>query len=288
MNADLKNISILDTTLRDGEQQPGVTFSWKEKFKIASFLDAIGVPEVEIGTPAIGKREKEDIARLVSMGFKFQSVVWSRAKIDDIKSAYQTGANRIHISLPVSNIHLNAMEKSRFWLNQMIDDSLTCAKHYFQKISIGLQDASRCEPQFLHEIIEKVYSAGIQRIRYADTVGCLTPKETEGIFKRLHHHYPMIEWEFHGHNDYGLATANALSAAIGGAKCVNVTLGGIGERAGNTALEEFVMLLQKQLFDLSYIDTTRFYEIENLLTQNAGIYLSQNKPIIGKNCFVHK
>jgi homocitrate synthase NifV len=281
-------VLFLDTTLRDGEQQPGICFSSEGRLRIASFLDLAGVQEVELGIPAAGKYESQVIAEIVRSGFSFKSVVWSRAVAADIWKSAATGATRVHISVPVSNVHLHAMQKCGAWVMQSLQEVLPIAKDCFQEVSVGLQDASRAQKGIIAKIVELAQKEGVYRLRYADTVGLQTPFDAYNSIHKLVKKHPEIEWEYHGHNDLGMATANAWSAYVAGAKCINVTLGGIGERAGNTALEELAVTIKSRSAKFCPVHTEVFHEIPDLLRTTAGVYTSVSKAITGENCFVHK
>lgn len=281
-------VLFLDTTLRDGEQQPGICFSSEGRLRIASFLDLAGVQEVELGVPAAGSHECEMIAETVRSGFSFKSVVWSRAVAADIWKSAATGASRVHISVPVSMVHLLAMQKSPQWVLESLRDVLPVAKDCFPEVSVGLQDASRANVESMHRIIDLVQNYGITRIRYADTVGLHTPFDVFKELGSLVKMHPNVCWEYHGHNDLGMATANAWSAVLAGVQCINVTLGGIGERAGNTALEELAVVIKSKNKKRCIVHTEMFYQIPDLLRETAGVFTHVNKAITGQNCFIHK
>src|ERR1035437_2550441 len=166
---------FIDTTLRDGEQSPGVVFSLQEKIRIAALLNGAGVPEIEIGTPAMGDTEIQDIRTICDMGFNFKTLSWCRATKNDIRSASSAGTNGVHISFPVSNILMNAMGKNPTWVIQQLKELIDFATPMFGYVTIGAQDASRAESSFLKEFVCAASALGASRVRLADTVGLLNP-----------------------------------------------------------------------------------------------------------------
>lgn len=229
---------LVDTTLRDGEQAAGVVFSPEEKLKMVTMLDQAGIPWIEAGIPAMGRREQETLKSMLALPLKSALIAWNRAKSEDIQASVSCGFSYIHVSLPVSDLHIaHKLRKSRDWVLEQLRhvleliDSLGCTAF------VGAEDASRAEPGFLLQYAETAARYGAKRIRYADTVGCLDPFET---FNRIRYLVDRcsLPVEFHGHNDFGLATANTLSAFHAGASMASVTVSGLGERAGNASLEE--------------------------------------------------
>ena len=279
---------IVDTTLRDGEQAPGVVFFQSEKIEIAGMLDKKGFEELEIGTPSMGAEEVSDMKAIVVKNFNFLSIAWCRALIADIDLAVETGVKAVNISFPVSDLHLAAMQKSREWvLNRMLE-VIPYALVRFEKVFVGAQDASRADVNFLNEFIHQALSLGAVRVRIADTVGIMTPVKVMNLFTGLCNDFPDTDFEFHAHNDLGMATANALTALQFGASGVSCTVNGLGERAGNAALEELVVALgqeniEEEKYKLSIISK---------LSEKVSFYSKQEvhstKPIVGENAFVHE
>jgi len=283
-----RHIHIIDSTLRDGEQAPGVVFSLKEKLRIAELLDKAGVPELEIGTPAIGHDEIEVMQAIVNAGFKFKTLAWCRAKVEDIDAARKTKTNGINISFPVSHRHLEAMGKNQQWVIQNLKDMIQYASSHFEYIAIGAQDASRANINFLLDFIGEARNLGASRIRIADTVGCLNPMTTAKLFKRLLTHNPDFDFEFHGHNDLGMATANTFCAINTGAKSASVTINGLGERAGNAALEQVVIALDFNRFNNHGINTKIFQELCEFVSRSSNISIPENAPIMGSKSLLHE
>lgn len=235
---------LIDTTLRDGEQAAGVVFSGMEKLAIAAGLDAAGVRWIEAGTPAMGREEAEAMRLILGAGLQARVFAWNRACQDDIAASLACGFEFLHISVPVSDLHLHRkLKKSREWMLDQLSSAVLLARSHGCTVSVGAEDASRACPEQFLELAELSARLGAVRIRYADTVGCLDPLRTRQVMRRLVSHC-LLPIEFHAHNDFGLATANTIAALQSGARYASVTAGGIGERAGNAVLEEVAELVR--------------------------------------------
>ena len=279
---------IIDTTLRDGEQAPGVVFSLNEKMEIARRLDELGIPELEIGTPAISKPEQNDIRCLINQGFSFQSTCWCRAAKIDLQAALNTGASRVNLSFPVSDVQLNALGKSRKWVIDLIPEIMKMATNWFDFVAVGAQDASRANIHFLKEYILAVQYYGAKRVRIADTVGVMNPFSVKNLFEDLSTAFPGFDFEFHGHNDLGMATANHVVALTSGASSVSLTVNGLGERAGNAPLEEVIFALKYSYgIDLNF-DGKLLTELSSLVAEISGRKLPASKPVTGEMAFSHE
>jgi len=279
---------FIDTTLRDGEQSPGVVFSLHEKIRICSLLDKVGVPELEIGTPAMGRRETEEIRTLCSMGFEFKTIAWCRGNIKDIKLAARSGTDSVHISFPVSSIHLKAMEKDELWVLEHLLETMDEAMSLFESVSVGAQDASRASSSFLKEFVGAAKFAGASRIRLADTVGILNPFSATGLVSSIHDLYRDLPIEFHGHNDLGMATANTVAAFLAGASCLSTTVNGLGERAGNAAMEEVAMALELSAGIRQPLNTGYFSELSECVSKASGRRINESKPVTGSMVLTHE
>ncbi|GAO28550.1 homocitrate synthase/isopropylmalate synthase family protein [Geofilum rubicundum] len=279
---------FIDTTLRDGEQAPGVVFNLKEKMTICHWLQQAGISELEIGTPAMGSAEISDIKSLIDAGFGFLTTAWCRALPADIKAAEKCGTDGVHISFPVSDILLSSMQKDQKWVFHNMKSIISHALDAFHFVTIGAQDASRAEPSFLNEFIGTAIGLGASRIRIADTVGCLTTRKTEQLFSKILQASPHAPLEFHAHNDLGMATANVLSAYRAGVKNFSVTVNGLGERAGNAALEEAVMAFELGEKIHCGINTQIFTPLSRYVAEVANRPLSASKPITGELSIAHE
>lgn len=284
----MEEFYILDTTLRDGEQTPGVSFTMEEKLEIAAMLDKAGVKVIEVGTPAMGQEEIEVIKKINGLGLKCELITWNRLSKSDIDRSIETGIKNIHIGVPISDIHIyNKLKKDRKWIIETLKDIVAYALDKGCKVSVGAEDASRADLDFLIKFYKTAESLGVYRVRYADTVGALDPFRVYENIKKIRSEIG-IEIDFHGHNDFGMATANALAACRAGAKCISATVNGIGERAGNTSLEEIVASLKyiskyKTDFDMKQIPVLSKY-----VEKASGIKLSKNKPLVGEAVFSHE
>ena len=279
---------FIDTTLRDGEQAPGVVFSSAEKLRIAALLDGAGVPELEVGMPAMGKAEMESIRTICGMGFGFKTLVWCRATEEDLLMARKTGANGVHLSFPVSEILMKALGKDRSWVFSKMQKLLGQALNSFDYVTVGAQDASRADPTFLREFTQAVLCFGASRIRLADTIGLLNPMTTMRLVQEVRNVDPDFSIEFHGHNDLGMATANTLAAWMAGANCLSTTVNGLGERAGNAAMEEVAMALELSAGTSCGLRTERFAVLSQFVAEVSNRPISVSKPIIGSMVLSHE
>jgi len=281
-------VRIDDTTLRDGEQTAGVVFANKEKVRIAKLLDEIGVHQLEVGIPAMGGDEREVIEEIAHLGLKASVLAWNRATIADIKTSLDTGVDAVAISLATSDIHIETkLMKDRAWVIRSIQECVAFAKEHGVYVSVNAEDASRTELAFLIEYAQAAKAEGADRLRFCDTIGVMEPFRTYEVVKAVHD-IVGIEIEMHTHNDFGMAVANAIAGIHAGATWVNATVAGLGERAGNAALEEVVMALKYIEGMETGIDTTRFREIGEYVMKAAGRQIPAWKSVIGTNMFAHE
>jgi len=280
-------IWLIDTTLRDGEQAPGVAFFRNEKLCLARMLDEVGIDEIEVGTPAMGVEECKTIRQIVRLGLSARISVWSRALKTDIEQAATTDAAGIHIAFPASDIQLGAMNKDFCWVHEMLPLTVEFARRHFQFVSVGIQDAGRCTPDRLAKFLQLAAASKVLRVRIADTVGILAPLQVADMLGAILNEFPTIDIDFHAHNDLGMATANALTAWQSGAQSLSVTVGGIGERAGNAALEEIVVILQQQ-HNIEKYKTEKLYNLCRYVSSVSIRPIPDGKPITGRFAFSHE
>lgn len=282
------DLFIVDTTLRDGEQTAGVVFANEEKVNIARMLDLIGVHEIEAGIPAMGGDEAESIKAIAALGLSARIIAWNRPVISDIDASLRCGLKAVALSIPVSDIHVtHVLGRSRAWVLQTIDKATKYAKSHDLYVSVNAGDASRAEPEFLSRFAQKAKEAGADRIRFCDTVGVLDPSRTYEAVHRLVE-VAGADIEIHAHNDFGMATANTLAAVRAGAKYVDTTVNGLGERAGNACLAEVVMALRHiEGIDLG-IDTRRLRALSGYVARVSGRPVPLGKAITGDGIFAHE
>lgn len=284
-----RTVIIDDTTLRDGEQTAGVVFTRKEKKAIARMLDEMGVPELECGIPAMGKDEMDSIRDLAAMGLNARLITWNRALIPDIRASIECGVKAVDISLSVSDLMIeHKLRKSRRWVLEQLRTALSFAKDNGLYVSVGGEDSSRADIGFLVELMGTALELGGDRFRFCDTLGIMDPLIMfEGV-STLRRAVPDLPIEVHTHNDLGMATANALAAVRAGARFVSTTVNGLGERAGNAALEEVVMGLKIACGIDPGIGTHRFRELSRFVGRAAGRPVPDWKPVVGEKVFSHE
>jgi homocitrate synthase NifV len=279
---------LIDTTLRDGEQAPGVSFDRPTKLAIARALDRAGIDELEVGTPVMGSSVQEDIRQIAGLKLRCCLSVWCRAHTEDLTAAAQCHVGGVHFSLPVSDIHLTALGKDRSWALTQMEVLVHTARTRFDRVTVGAQDASRADENFLKEFAGRAYAAGARRLRIADTVGIGRPSTINRVIRCLRLAVPDLDLEFHGHNDMGMAVANALSALESGARSVSVTVNGLGERAGNAALEQMVMALRLHPDLDCAMDTAALLSLSRLVAGAAGRTIAPDQPVVGDRVFTHE
>lgn len=293
MKNTILSTKILDTTLRDGEQQPGVSFTRDDKIRLAKALSAWGIPILEVGIPAMGRAERRTIHDLYALGLASEVSVWNRLTDADVDVCLAERYPSVHLSVPVSDIMLKSkLGRDRSWVLSQVERQLSRVSWAGLRVSLGAEDASRADPEFVSQVFRAAARSGAHRVRFADTLGVLTPSDTTRLMTKVIEDLP-IPVDFHGHDDFGLATANALAAAEAGAEVLSCSLLGMGERAGNAALEEVVagldFLLDRQGQNRSRRE--RFPELAALCriaAALAGVPVPERKALVGPGVFTHE
>ena len=294
----MNRVLIFDTTLRDGEQSPGATMTHDEKLAIAELLDEMGVDIIEAGFPIASEGDFEAVSEIAKRSRNAVICGLARAQIGDIDRAWEAvkhaGKPRIHTFIGTSPLHRAIPNLTQDEMVERIHQTVTHARNLCEDVQWSPMDATRTEPDYLRRVIETAIAAGATTINIPDTVGYTAPRESADLIRMLIDEVPGadgVTFATHCHNDLGMATANALAAVEAGARQVECTINGLGERAGNTALEEVVMALKVRSDIMPYetgIDTKRLMQASRMVASVSGFPVQYNKAIVGKNAFAHE
>ena len=282
------DIILEDTTLRDGEQAPGIAMSRDKKLTMLAALVDAGVRWIEVGIPKMGGEELEYVRDALRFSDRARLVAWNRGIRDDVAFSLELGYDAVHIGLPTSDIHLDAsVSKTREWVTQKAADLIKFAKDRGAFVSISAEDMGRTEPAFLQHYAGVVAEAGADRLRLSDTVGVLSP---EGYHERVTmvRRAADVDLQCHCHNDYGLAVANTLAGLKAGARYFHVCVNSMGERAGMPDLAQMVMALKHLYGADTGVNTTKLTGLSQLLDKLTGVRSEPWRPVVGDNVFAHE
>lgn len=284
-----EKIRVFDTTLRDGEQTPGVSLTPENKLRIAKRLDELGVDVIEAGFAAVSEGEMEAVKLIADAGLRAEICSAARGTKGDIDAVAKSGADSIHMIIPVSDLHITAkLRKTREQVLQITRDMVRYAKDCGLIVELSAEDASRADVEFLKKVFATGIEAGADRVVACDTVGVLTPERSYELFAELRKSLDIPVISVHCHNDFGMAVANTIAALRAGANQFHATINGLGERAGNASLEEIVVSLVS-LYKLKLnIKTELLYSTSQLVSRLTGVYVQPNKAIVGENAFTHE
>ncbi len=292
---------LTDTTLREGDQTPGIAFSAGEKVRLAEMLLRMGIREIEAGTAAMGGSEKESIQEIVRLKNSFFHDVtesssvrilgWNRTVESDLAASIEAGLDSVYVSSPVSDFQiLNFLGKNRDYVLAALRDSIISARLAGLYTAVGLQDSSRADPDFIVKTVLLAKENGADRVRLSDTLGKFTPARISELIKRIKNHPELKDFplEVHCHDDFGRAGANTLAAWEAGAEYLNGTVIGLGERAGNAPLEQLALALSELYHIETGIDFRMLSPVADYIKSVSGIYTPPHQPVIGPNIFSHE
>ena len=284
----LSDVIVYDSTLRDGEQTPGVAFTPEQKLTIARMLDDAGVHQIEAGFPAVSENEVRTIRAIADLGLKADILGLSRVTRGDIDAAVDAGVDLVLLFVGTSDIHLRyKMKKTQEDVLSMITDSLDHCRARGVKAAVSAEDTTRTDLEFLMQVYRTAEAGGAVRVGVTDTLGCATPEAITMLVTKARQEV-KVPVALHLHNDYGLALANAFAGVKAGAAAITTTVNGIGERAGNVPLEQFAVGMKYLYGSDIGIDCTKMKALSDTICQFSGLHKPRNQPLVGTNVFAHE
>jgi len=283
-----RKVIILDSTLREGEQTPGVSFTVEEKLEIARMLDEVGVGMIEAGSPMVSDGVREAVKRIAREGLKAEVIAHVRAVRGDIDLALDCEVNRVAIFIGTSPLHRREkLKMSKEDIKEKVVEAVEYAREHGVRVRFTPEDATRTEKEYLVDVCSAAVEAGADRISVADTVGVMTPDKMYELVSFLSEKV-RAEFDVHCHNDLGLAVANSLAGVRAGADVVHTTVNGLGERAGIASLAEVAVALKVLMGIDAGINFHLLTELSSMVERYSGVYLAPNAPVVGANAFSHK
>lgn len=281
-------ITIYDTTLRDGEQTPGVCLGTEEKLEIARKLDELGIHQIESGFPVVSEQERVSVKTIANEGLNAEILALCRTKKDDIDAAIDCDVDGVITFMATSDLHLkHKLKLTREEALNVCMNSIEYAKDHGLFLAFSAEDATRTDLDFLKQIYRRAENYGADRVHIADTVGAISPQGMDYLVRELRRDI-KVDIALHCHNDFGMALSNSIAGLLAGGTAVSTTVNGIGERAGNTSLEELIMALQIIYeVDLGF-NVGVLYELSRLVERHTRMKVPENKPIVGRNVFRHE
>jgi D-citramalate synthase len=283
-----KRINFLDTTLRDGEQTPGVSIVPENKLRIAQRLDELGVDVIEAGFAAVSEGELEAIHLIAKQGLKAEVASAGRSTKNDVDAVLKSGAQTMSMIIPTSDLHIEQkLHKTRDQVLKVTEDCVNYAKAHGLKVDLLAEDATRSDFAYLLKVFQTAQTCGVDRVTPCDTVGILTPDRAYEFFTKLTD-VLKVPVGVHCHNDFGMAVANTIAGLGAGAQMVHGTINGLGERAGNAAIEEIAITLHTLYQQHIHLKTELLYDTSQLVSRLTGVYTQPNKAVVGENAFKHE
>jgi len=286
----VESVRLVDCTLRDGEQQPGVVFTKDDKVKIAQALDRLGVDEIEAGMPAVSRTDFEAITEIVSLNLRTRISALARSRADDIRQVKETGAWGLRISLPAGTLQRRfKLKKSDAEVMTMALKAAELARESGLHVIFSPYDTARCDLQFLIRLLDELCRRNlVDRIRIVDTVGSALPSAVRFLVRLMKEISGGLPIEIHCHNDFGMALASTVEGVLTGCEYVSCTMNGLGPHSGNAALEEVALLLETLYGISTGIDLKYLYEAARQVEKLSGVQIHPNKAVIGPNAFANE